>query len=174
MSNAVTLSELENDAAYLEKDPVTCRAQIFPFPVPQSANSERQSVSGSYVFARHWYIARAMTFPKFSGSNARLVLVRRLAWLLVAFQILDGFFTSMGVHVFGIEVEGNPLIREIMAVLGAPLGIALVKAFAIAIIFSICIFGFRVSWLTRALSGLAAIYFLFAIIPWTWLLVSFA
>ena len=36
-------------------------------------------------------------------------------------QVLDGIFTGIGIHHYGIEMEGNAFIRSLMEMWGAPL-----------------------------------------------------
>lgn len=134
----------------------------------QRCSSRKKFYSSSNLQrARQLYIAKSLAIPSLNISNKRLTLLRKLAWLLMLFQVLDGFFTFLGISFFGLEAEGNPLVRSIMAAIGPGAGIALVKCLAISIIICICMFGYRVGWLGKALKATAVIYFLAAIVPWS-------
>jgi len=117
--------------------------------------------------ARHFYVAKSLAVPHLIIPNSRLSLIRRLAWLLILFQVLDGLLTLLGISFFGVEVEGNPLVRQIIQTVGPSFGIGLVKLATIAIICCICVYGYKVSWLSRAMSGVASIYFFCALVPWS-------
>lgn len=117
--------------------------------------------------ARHFYVAKLLATPSLLIPNNRLTLIRKLGWLLILFQILDGLFTLLGINTFGVEIEGNPLVRNFIEIVGPSVGILFVKLATIIIIFCICVFGCKVKWITPALSGVAYIYFLFALAPWT-------
>ena len=135
-------------------------------------NIQRTFAAHALQRARHLYVAKSLATPNQAIPNNRLSLIRKLGWLLIIFQILDGLFTILGISFFGVEIEGNPLVRQIIEVIGPNFGIGLVKLSTIAIIFCICVFGCKVTWLTRALAGVSCIYFLFALAPWSLVLGS--
>lgn len=69
-------------------------------------------------------------------------LSSKLALLLVALQIADAVLTGWGVHLFGIHVEANPLVKHAMILLGTVGGLVLVKMFAIC--------GIALLWMTNS------------------------
>lgn len=57
-----------------------------------------------------------------------------LVALCILLQILDGIFTGYGIFnsSFGIDAEGNPLVKYVINSIGVVPGLILVKSFAIA------------------------------------------
>lgn len=54
-------------------------------------------------------------------------------------QILDGLLTVAGITKFeGTHIEGNPLLRELMEIVGPINAVILAKVFAILVIITIC------------------------------------
>jgi uncharacterized protein DUF5658 len=83
-----------------------------------------------------------------------------VGFLLV--QGLDGVFTYLGVSIWGVGIEANPLISSAMALVGLAGGLAGVKLMAIG--FGVLLHVHRVHNLVALLT---AIYFAVAILPWT-------
>src|SRR5437763_12457829 len=83
-----------------------------------------------------------------------------LGFLLV--QILDGVFTYLGVRIWGLDVEANPLISSAVAVAGIGAGVAGAKG--IAILRGMLLHLRRVHNLVALLT---AFYIAVAILPWT-------
>jgi hypothetical protein len=77
-------------------------------------------------------------------------------------QCLDGAFTYLGVSTWGIEIEGNPIVSLAVSVAG--LGLGLVAAKLLAASLGIALHLRRVH---HVVAVLAAIYVVFAILPWT-------
>jgi hypothetical protein len=88
--------------------------------------------------------------------------------LFLAAQILDGMFTYIGLRVFGLAIEVNPLIGWLIIYLG-PAG-ALVSAKSAAIVAGAFLHLIHVHLVVALLTGL---YLLVAIGPWTHLLFFF-
>jgi uncharacterized protein DUF5658 len=82
-----------------------------------------------------------------------------VGFLLV--QVLDGMFTYLGVTIWGLHIEANPLISS--AVEYAGLGRAVVGAKLAAIMFGILLHVRRVHSLVALLT---AFYLVVAILPW--------
>lgn len=82
-------------------------------------------------------------------------------------QVLDGIFTYEGVTRWGPAVEANPVVGAAVALVGVGLGLATVKATAIA--FGMVLHLQRVHNLVALL---AAVYVGAAILPWAALLLS--
>jgi len=82
--------------------------------------------------------------------------------LFVLVQCLDGTFTYVGVNVWGVGIEANPLISCVMSVMGVGLGLATAKLVAIGL-------GLYFYWygLHNLVALLTTIYVIIAILPWT-------
>ena len=83
-----------------------------------------------------------------------------LGFLVV--QCLDGVFTYLGVKMWGLGIEANPLVSSAVATAGLGLGLAGAKLVAMG--FGILLHLCRVHNLVALLT---AIYVAAAIIPWT-------
>jgi len=83
-----------------------------------------------------------------------------LGFVLV--QCLDGAFTYLGVSIWGLGIEANPLVSSAVATAGLGAGLAGTKAIAIA--FGMLLHLCRVHYLVALLT---AIYIAAAILPWT-------
>jgi hypothetical protein len=82
-------------------------------------------------------------------------------------QGLDGVLTYVGVSVYGLHMEGNPLIGWLMMTMGE--GPALATAKLTAGMFGIAL---HLSAVHKAVALLAAFYVVVAIVPWMTLLYS--
>jgi hypothetical protein len=82
-----------------------------------------------------------------------------LGFVLV--QCLDGVFTYLGVEIWGLGIEANPLVSSAVSVAGLGLGLASVKLVAVG--FGILLHLRRIHLLVALLT---AIYFAVAIVPW--------
>ena len=108
-----------------------------------------------------------------SSSYERLNLsmpsreVMILGGFLCFLQILDGILTGLGMHHFGLDAEGNILLRFLMSQLGYIPALILAKSVAIAVVCILCSLSRRVDWLDSALRLLIVIYLSAAVIPWT-------
>ena len=89
--------------------------------------------------------------------------MRLLILLCILLQVLDGVFTGYAASVssYGTLVEGNPLVRHIMDVVGIVPGLVLVKGGAIYALF-LCA-RFSVGYL--GLSVVFTLYF-FVVLVW--------
>ena len=92
--------------------------------------------------------------------------------VVAALQILDGVLTAIGVNHFGVQAEGNPLIRHFMLLIGPNLALFFVKSFAVLIVATLCVLARRVFWIAHALRGVAMTYLLCAIVPWTHIILT--
>ena len=104
--------------------------------------------------------------PKVRTASQRRSRFGDLA--LVAFllaQCLDGVFTYVGVNVYGVGVEGNPIVASLMTYLG--LGPGLLGAKTIAGVLGI---GLHLFQIHIAVAVLAAFYVAAAVAPWTLIL----
>jgi hypothetical protein len=99
------------------------------------------------------WLRRSLTF-----GNVAIV-----TFLMV--QALDGMLTYVGLVTFGPAVEGNPLLKWLMATMGAP--IALTGAKVAASTFGIVL---HLTAVHRTVALLALLYISAAIVPWVQLL----
>jgi hypothetical protein len=76
-------------------------------------------------------------------------------------QVCDGVLTYVGVRVYGLGIEANPVLAWLMATLGQGLALATAKTGAGAIGI-----GLHLSGVHRVVAGLAAFYVIVAILPW--------
>jgi uncharacterized membrane protein len=81
--------------------------------------------------------------------------------LFLLAQCFDGVFTYVGVSVYGLAVEANPLIAALMANFGH--GVALAGAKGVAALLGICL---HVRQVHGAVAMLAFFYAGVAILPW--------
>ena len=91
--------------------------------------------------------------------TARFGNVVVIAFLLA--QACDGVLTYVGVSLYGIHMEGNPLLAWMMTVLGQ--GAALATAKGIAGGFGIAL---HLGSVHRVVAVLAAFYIAVAVVPW--------
>jgi hypothetical protein len=80
----------------------------------------------------------------------------------VLMQCLDGVFTYLGVGIWGLAIEANPLISSAMSTAGVAAGLGGAKLLAISL--GILLHLRRVHYVVALLT---AIYFTVAILPWT-------
>ena len=83
-----------------------------------------------------------------------------LAFVLA--QCLDGVFTYLGVRIWGLQAEANPLVSSAVLVAGLGPGLAGVKLFAVGL--GIALHLCRVH---NVVALLTAVYIAAAILPWT-------
>jgi hypothetical protein len=98
-------------------------------------------------------------------SRSRFGDVVVLGFLIV--QGLDGVFTYLGVAIWGVGIEANPIISSAVSLAGPGPGLAGAKLFAIGL--GIALHLRRVHNLVALLT---AIYLAIAILPWTALFLS--
>ena len=76
-------------------------------------------------------------------------------------QACDGVLTYVGVSIYGIGMEGNPLLAWLMQTMGHGAGLATAKGLAGA--FGIAL---HLGSVHKVLAALAALYVAAAIVPW--------
>jgi hypothetical protein len=104
-----------------------------------------------------------------TSDEARLLL---LPLGLIALQILDGVLTLTGMLTFGEGAEGNPILRGLMSQIGLIPALLITKLACIGVVIMLWAHAARISWLPTALSFVAGVYTLGAVIPWSVLLLS--
>jgi hypothetical protein len=100
-----------------------------------------------------------------SYATNREVLV--LSAILIIFQLIDGVLTAIGMKAFGIEAEGNPLLRMGMEIWGPATTLFVAKGLAILVVLMLARMAGTVPWIQSAMKGVIALYAAAAIIPWT-------
>lgn len=82
--------------------------------------------------------------------------------VFVLVQCLDGAFTYLGVHTWGLAIEANPLVSSALSFAGVGTGLAATKLFAVAL--GVMLHLRRVHLVVALLS---VFYIAVAILPWT-------
>ena len=90
---------------------------------------------------------------------------------LMCLQVLDGLLTGVGVFNFGVGIEANILIRNLMIEWGYVTALCVVKLSSIVIIAILCKLALSVHWVASALKGVIMLYLVAAIVPWAMILV---
>jgi len=94
--------------------------------------------------------------------------VTEVVWLVfVTVQALDGVMSYIGVSVHGPGIEANPLVGWYMGVFGPALGFMIAKLFAVT-----CGGVLYVTARHRWVAALTLLYVVFAVGPWTQLLIN--
>jgi hypothetical protein len=64
----------------------------------------------------------------------KLKFFRCLILLLILFQFQDAFCTYLGIRAYGLEIEGNPLIRFLIGLIGLKMGLIIPKVIGIILL----------------------------------------
>lgn len=114
-------------------------------------------------------LAPANTDSAKAGSNKHLVVI---AAVLITLQVLDGILTLSGTLTFGLTAEGNPILRELMHLIGLIPALLVTKLGCISLVVALCFQATRIPWLPSALTAVAGVYTVAAILPWSIILFS--
>ena len=114
--------------------------------------------------------AAAITAETFTERHVRAPQrlfgdVAILIFLVV--QGLDGVLTYLGVHIWGLAIEANPIVSSAVSLAGVGAGLAAAKLFAIALGIALHLKGVH-----RAIAVLSGLYIAVAIVPWTLLFMT--
>ncbi len=115
----------------------------------------------------------AIQNPVYEVGSDRADSIAVLGLLLALVQVIDGLFTISGISSFGLEAEGNTLVRMLMEQYGVVTAIVMVKSFALLLTVLLCLCGLSVKWVEAAMKGVIAFYLLMAVAPWAYLHVAF-
>jgi hypothetical protein len=88
--------------------------------------------------------------------------------MLLAFlvaQVFDGFLTYLGVMLYGVQIEGNPIVAWYITKMGAGLGMSVAKGFA-----TVCAATLHLCSRHRTVGLLTLLYLTVAVWPWVRLL----
>ncbi len=103
-------------------------------------------------------------------EHFRKVEMWTLASAMIILQVLDGFLTFFGVSTFGIEFEGNPLLRFLMEHWGAAFSLFVMKSLAIIAVIFMYFSEIKENLVKNGLWSLTAFYLICAIMPWSLIL----
>jgi hypothetical protein len=81
--------------------------------------------------------------------------------LFLVAQACDGVLTYVGVSIYGLGIEANPVLGWLMAAFGQRLAVATAKAAAGAVGI-----GLHLAAVHRVVAALAGFYLLMAVLPW--------
>ena len=95
------------------------------------------------------------------GRHSRSVFGDVAVVVFLLTQCFDGIFTYVGVMSFGIGIEANPIIAELMTSLGHGKALILAKCFAAALGIAL-----HIGRVHTAVALLAAFYVTAAVLPW--------
>lgn len=95
-----------------------------------------------------------------------------LAMLLISVQVIDGFFTGIGVHLHGIAAEGNPILRSLMHSVGPVPTLIASKTATIGMTIFLAIMTKEIPWLKAALKWTLGFYLFAAVIPWSMIILE--
>lgn len=109
---------------------------------------------------------RGWLFRRYNKSNCIFGNVVFLAFVLA--QCFDVLLTYIGVGVWGLEVEANPWIVWNMSIMGIGLGLMMGKL--PSLVCGILLYKIRAH---NAMMIVVATYWVFAIIPWAYLFLTF-
>ncbi len=124
---------------------------------------------GAYV--HHTYVQHGrVRKPTVHIRMGRLSVSRKallLGFSLILLQIADGLLTYSGLNIFGVQMEGNTMLREMMHRSGSVAWVLfLTKMFAIAMIAWLTFQATTRRWLRPVLGFLSGIFFSVAVLPW--------
>ncbi len=92
--------------------------------------------------------------------------VRKLTLIFMFFQILDGFFTYLGITALGQQAEGNWMYAYFFEHMGHTWSLILLKSTSIVFIFFIACHAEKIRIVKFVLVFSILFFFFFAIIPW--------
>jgi len=92
-----------------------------------------------------------------------------LGLLLAACQVLDGLLTYIGLKIYG-HTEGNSLMRLMMEMYGVAPALSIAKLLALFIVAVLTFYAHQRRWIRPLIFSLVAIYFVLAILPWSFLI----
>jgi len=93
--------------------------------------------------------------------------------LFVTVQVADGICTVSGIKYFGLQAEGNAILRSAVENYGCMPAIITAKLLAILAILGLVKISKHVSWAKNMLISLCFLYIFVAIIPWVYYLQSY-
>jgi uncharacterized membrane protein len=119
--------------------------------------------AGNASFAERGWVKVSTSYTSSQSTFGDVALV-----LFLVAQALDGVLTYVGVTVYGVRMEGNPLIGWLMMTIGR--GPALATAKLTAGFFGVAL---HLSAVHKAVAVLAVFYLAAAVLPWVAILFYF-
>lgn len=110
----------------------------------------------------------SISFPNLKSLRERTSYFGGLLSLILIF---DGILTFLGVNQFGIQMEGNPFLRDLMYRYGPEVTLIFSKSVSILIIAGLLAFASSFPWIRNAIKTISYLYMMMAILPWTYILV---
>lgn len=104
------------------------------------------------------------------GRRALSKRALSLGLFLAVCQILDGILTYIGLGMAGIEMEGNRLLGSMMYFYGVAPAIFMVKCAALILVGALTFYAHNRPWVRTLIAVAIAIYLVFAVIPWTYII----
>lgn len=97
-----------------------------------------------------------------------------LSLMMATVQIMDGVLTGIGMHIFGIHLEGNLFLQSLMHEMGYIEALFIVKFFAILATIFLCYRSSKITWMPQAMEVIISFYLIIAVVPWSFVLLVFA
>ncbi len=89
---------------------------------------------------------------------------------LIICQVLDGVLTFYGLQIFGVQNEGNQLLRFLIEQYGSSPVLLIAKSIAISLAIFLMLDSHKRVWLRPVVALLFGIYVTLAILPWSYLI----
>lgn len=96
----------------------------------------------------------------------------QLGMILIACQILDGLLTYIGLRLYGVRMEGNVFLKELMIAYGTFTTLFCAKLFAFFCIVILTIYAHKRRWIRPFIAAMCGIYLILAVIPWIYIISS--
>jgi len=105
-------------------------------------------------------------------SNHNNTDVTLVGLSVIFLQVADGLLTFIGVSKLGIRAEGNPLLSSLMESYGVGNTLLITKFLAIVVCLMLIKLSEKFEPVKPALICVCVIYTLFAVLPWSIILVN--
>ena len=89
---------------------------------------------------------------------------------LIICQIFDGALTYLGLHLLGVEMEGNKFLRELMTAYGTWSILLVIKTIAIGLVILLTFHAHRRRWIRPLIFLLVVTYTCLAVVPWVYII----
>lgn len=89
---------------------------------------------------------------------------------LILCQIFDGALTYLGLHLLGVEMEGNKFLRELMTAYGTWSILLVIKTIAIGLVILLTFHAHKRRWIRPLIFLLVVTYTCLAVVPWVYII----
>lgn len=103
------------------------------------------------------------------GSYSLSKKAFQLGLFMAVLQVADGLLTYAGLGIYGLHMEGNVFLRNLIMLYGAFPTLFVAKTFALGCVAWLTILAHEKRWIRPALGLMCGIYLATAIVPWTYL-----